>query len=78
MSDPARDGYWCHGPMRKVRYQNESDEVIAYLCLVCGIWRDGLPVSDPRRPAVERTMTALLACGAWTREPMESSDVGAR
>jgi len=70
VSDPATGvdgGYECHGRLKAVRYEGD-DEIIAWLCLRCGVWRDALPSSDLRRAAVEQTMTALLACGAWTRE----------
>lgn len=39
MSDPARDGYECHGPMQPVGYLGES-EVVGMICVTCGVTRN--------------------------------------
>lgn len=35
MSDPASDGYTCHGPMRSIQIRGLSDGVCLWYCAIC-------------------------------------------
>ncbi len=37
----------------------------AWACQTCGIWRDALPLKDPRRPAVAARMKDALDRWGW-------------
>lgn len=52
MSDPSRDGYQCHGPMRSIEIRGLHDGVAVWVCR-CGVWRHAFSPSDARRQAVE-------------------------
>lgn len=39
MSDPARDGYQCHGSMQPVGYLGD-DEIIGFICVICGVTKN--------------------------------------
>lgn len=60
MSDPASDGYACHGLMVAVELPSVYDGTSAYLCLTCGVWRHRWPQGDPRREQTESLMPAIL------------------
>ena len=60
MSDPARDGYQCHGPMIFVELPGVYDGTAAYLCEECGVWRHRFSPGDPRRAKVEAQMPAIV------------------
>ena len=61
MSDPAHDGYQCHGSMLRVEIPGVYDGTCAYLCEECGVWRHRFPASDTRRRAlVETAMPAII------------------
>ena len=59
MSDPARDGYQCHGPMIAFTIRNVSDprpcQIHAWWC-ACGVWRHALPLDHPLRPEITAWM----------------------
>lgn len=66
MSDPAREGFTCCGPMRAIYVHaalvaDASTPPCAYLCERCGCWRHAYPAGDPRRAAVEQRMAVILA-----------------
>jgi len=60
MSDPARDGYECHGRMAEIQLLRIHQGTSAFLCLECGCWRHALPYSDPRRAQVVAAMPAII------------------
>ena len=60
MSDPANDGYQCHGPMVRIQLLRLGSATAAYLCLDCAVWRHGFSPTDPRRAEVEAAMPAIV------------------
>lgn len=66
MSDPAYDGYTCHGPMRLVSLselsgQQSEDKGAVFVCDACGVWRHARPRSDATvRAWVEQRMPSYL------------------
>lgn len=59
MSDPAQGPYSCHGDMTALHFPNQ--DVCAYICEVCGVARNALPRSDPRRAQAETVIATVLA-----------------
>lgn len=58
MSDPAQDGYHCHGPMVPVVVGRVS---IAWECETCGVWRHRFgPGWADQRAAAEAVMARRL------------------
>ena len=60
MSDPANDGYVCHGPMTFVELPSVYDGACAVLCEECGVWRHRFSPGDPRREKVEALMPTII------------------
>jgi hypothetical protein len=60
MSDPARDGYQCHGPMEPVGYLGEA-EVVGMICVVCGVTRNMVRGDDRLRATVDKALYELAA-----------------
>tara|TARA_R110000868_G_scaffold387343_1_gene655906 strand:- start:225 stop:434 length:210 start_codon:yes stop_codon:yes gene_type:complete len=60
MSDPAHDGYTCHGPLIAVELPHIYDGACAFLCLTCGTWRHRFSPGDERRAQVEFEMPAVI------------------
>lgn len=59
MSDPARDGYQCHGPMTVIVDAVIGGAVVGYLCEECGVTRNGLDREHPKRWEVDQYLYAL-------------------
>ena len=60
MSDPAKDGYECHGPMTHVELPGVAEGTSAYLCDTCGVWRHKFSPGDVRRLKVEVLMPMII------------------
>lgn len=60
MSDPARDGYQCHGPLVIVELPYVEDGPSAFLCEGCYVYRHALPVGDGRRAQIDIAMRAII------------------
>lgn len=52
MSDPAFDGYQCHGLMQPVGYLGEA-EVQGYVCIVCGVTKNVVRNDATKRARVD-------------------------
>lgn len=63
MSDPARDGYQCHGPMEPVGYLGEAD-IVGYICVTCGVTKN--MVRDPQTRALVDRALYDLAQQKWS------------
>ena len=60
MSDPARDGYQCHGPLVEIHLLDGHDGPSAFLCKECYVYRHALPVGDGRRAQIDIAMRAII------------------
>lgn len=69
MSDPARDGYECHGPMTAIVDKLVGGETIGHLCEECGVTRNALHREHPMRGAVDAYLYALASrVPGWARD----------
>lgn len=59
MSDPARDGFHCCGPMRPMHFPELTDAIAAHLCDRCLKWRHGLPPGHVLRPRIVAIMQPM-------------------
>jgi hypothetical protein len=66
MSDPANDGYQCHGAMRQVDLLELTGVAMTsgtavWVCETCGVWRHGYPNTETQlRAIVNARMPAFL------------------
>ena len=68
MSDPNNSGpYECHGPMMTLsldditKGQIQNEEVAAFYCDACGVWRHGYPIAETQlRAVVESRMPSVV------------------
>lgn len=70
MSDPAFNGYTCHGPMRMLAVAelggDQTDRSgAAFICDVCGIWRHARGHADGLRGWIDQRMSDYLASRVW-------------
>jgi hypothetical protein len=74
MSDPANDGYHCHGPMRQIDLLDltgvaMTPGVAAWVC-TCGVWKHGFPRAESQlRAFVDAKMPAFIASGGVNQLP---------
>lgn len=59
MSDPARDGFQCCGPMRPITLDELLPGTAAFLCDACLKWRHALPPDHPLRKRVVGIMQPM-------------------
>lgn len=57
MSDPARDGYQCHGPMQPVGYLGE-EAIVGFICVSCGVTRN-VAQGEAERARVDAALYAM-------------------
>lgn len=68
MSDPARDGYECHGPMTAIVDKLVGSTTIGWLCEECGVTRNALPRDHPLRAVADGYLYGLAKrVPGWAR-----------